>query len=128
MSAYLVDAVNIGIIGKNLVDVVNAEPKWKGLSEEMLVRVLLTQNLRSLDARYPTSKGDLCAVLRDWDGADATPDNFVKRAIDEAAQVGTIDNTRLLDMLDNFAYQACETSDWQETLSYQAIEMLKQRI
>jgi hypothetical protein len=128
MSAYLVDDVKIGIIGKCLFGMIDFDPRLE-MTEEKLVRVLLVQNLRSLDARYPQHNGNLELVLNDWAGNVTSANQYARSGMDEAVNhVGTIDNARLLDLFAEFEYQSCESADWEKTLSCQAVSLGKAMI
>lgn len=75
-------------------------------SPEKLGQILLDENVRSVNARYSNK---------------TEPDTFVFKRTWKAVSAVTM--LKALDCLD---YQSCESSDWEDTLAYRLIEVMRQ--
>jgi hypothetical protein len=124
MSAYLVDPEMIGQIAHIILDHVKLNPD---LDREFVIGVLAVQNIRSLKARYEDNRGLTAdGVVNQWMSGIETFGEYLDMArnvVYSEAPASIIDRVATLD---SYAYQSCETEDWEGTLSHLLIDKTKE--
>lgn len=121
MSAFLLDDKNYNY----LLSVIRDRTSRKGLVYSQLMQfdlkndehlahmgnILKSQNVRSLNARYPKSPTELVSFEFKYKHQNET--NYVMTA---------------LKILSCYEYQSCESDDWYDSVAYKLVNVLRARL
>ena len=98
----------------------------KGNALRAVFGVLLDENIRSLNARYPDDNGE--TTDRDWISIMGTlrePD-YVGRSIPAVDRwIQGRETGHLVGLLQGYEYQACESSDWEQSLAFMLCRQIR---
>lgn len=124
MSAYLLDPEKLGQIAHIILDHVKfSKPD---LNREFVIGLLAAQNIRSLKARYEDNRGLTAdGVVNQWMSGIETFGEYLDMARNVAYTDAPASVDQRVNLLDSYAYQSCETEDWEGTLSHLLIEKTK---
>lgn len=88
---------------------------------EEVAEILAKQNIASCAARYPTRYAG--GFLND----EADGEDYIKacQGFAKAAQMVYFNPLKVIELINRYEYQACETEDWMETDAYWICQSIK---
>jgi hypothetical protein len=118
MSAYMVSDKQISVLVAYMIRqkigyYVNGWVYVTSVNAEEVGQILIDENYRSVSCRYQ----------------DRTESHFGKAPTYKFnAKHGPLPNAIvMLKLCNNFAYQACETDDWKDSVAFKIVEAIKER-
>ena len=124
MSAFLTSHENLALITNLCIEHLDKFNYGEEVSPiHDISRILLIENLKSLEHRYQTNKG-LTGQLNEW--VRDTSFNEMMDMIEVEAKKGSGESKeKLIDVLDSYDYQCCEHPGWKKSTAFKIVTTLK---
>ena len=120
MSAYIVDRGTIAYLveaGRHF-DTASSPMRWGQLNPVEVGQMLWDENIRSIEYRYPDTRAS-----KDYPGAPCG--DSLRYSEHRVPPGATFTVPQVIMTAKCFAYQSCETDDWERSEAYSYIEELK---
>ena len=130
MSAYMVDKGHVAylvesIIFRDLSRWPDRREAWHQVAATALGQLLWDENQRSINARYPSTVGNM----------DSAPGVYATEGYKPYAhpspflleQLPAPEAVQILKAIDCYAYQCCETEDWESSVACAIIGSLREQ-
>ena len=130
MSAYMVDIGHVAylvesILSRDLSRWPDRREAWHQVAATALGQLLWNENERSIHARYPDTVGDMDNAPGVYPSEGYKPYAHPSPFLLE--QLPAPEPVQILKAIDCYAYQCCETEDWEESEAFTLVEALREQ-